>query len=146
MANYAKKKEIFEILEDVMKQKSRKDKIAKLQEYKNLMALRDVLQGTFDERIQWNLPEGTPPYEASKPESYPSTLLKQHLQFKFFVKGLRESERLMPVRRERMFIDMLESVHPKDAEILVSMINKKSPMKGLTVKLVQEAIPDLIPS
>lgn len=146
MANYAKKKEIFEILEDVMKQKSRKDKIAKLQEYKNLMALRDVLQGTFDERIQWNLPEGTPPYEASKPESHPSSLLKQHLQFKFFVKGLRESERLMPVRRERIFIDMLESVHPKDAEILVSMINKKSPMKGLTVKLVQEAIPDLIPS
>lgn len=146
MANYAKRNEIFEILDEVVKPKSRKDKIAVLQKYEKLMPLRDVLQGTFDERIQWNLPEGTPPYEASKPESYPSTLLKQHLQFKFFVKGLRESERLNPIRRERMFIDMLESVHPRDAEILVSMVNKKSPVKGLTIKLIQEALPDLIPS
>ena len=39
---------------------------------------------------------------------------------------------------------MLETVHPKDAELLVGMINKKMPVKGVTKKLVQEAFPDLI--
>jgi len=45
-----------------------------------------------------------------------------------------------------MFIEICESVHPEDARILVSMINKKPPVKGLTEKLVKEAYPDLIPT
>jgi hypothetical protein len=145
MVNRAKPLDVFEIFEKVSKAKSRKDKIQVLRE-NDIMPVRDVLQGTFDDRIQWNLPGGTPPYtpvvEGPPP---PSSLLKQHLRFKYFVKGLRDSENLNSIKRERLFIDMLESVHPKDAEILVSMINKKQPVSGLTKKLVQEAYPDLIP-
>ena len=43
-----------------------------------------------------------------------------------------------------MFLEILEGVHPRDAEILVDMINKKTSVKGLTEKLVKEAYPDLI--
>ena len=60
------------------------------------------------------------------------------------MKGLLESERLTPVKREKMFIDMCESVHPRDAEVLVAMINKNPPIKGITKTLVREAFPDLI--
>lgn len=140
-----KRLEVFEILERFEKAKSRKEKIAVLQQ-NNIMPLRDVLQGTFDDRVQWNLPSGTPPYTENIPESVPSTLLKQHLKFKYFVKGVPTSENLIKPKREKMFIDILESVHPEDAKILVSMINKKPPVKGLTKKLVQEAYPDLIPN
>jgi len=143
MAVSARKLEVFEILEKVENAKTKKDKIAVLQK-NEIMPLLDVLRGTFDETIQWNLPGGTPPYTPNNEESYPSTLLKQHRNFKYFVKGLRESNRLNPIRRERMFIDILEAIHPKDAELLVSMINKKSPMKGLTKNLVKEAFPQLI--
>lgn len=139
--------EVYEILQSVEKAKTRKDKITILKSYSDLMPLRDVLQGTFDERIQWNLPGGEPPYTPQPEDSPPpSTLRKQHLKFKYFVKGFRESESLKTIKREKMFIDMLESVHPSDAEILISMINKKTPVKGLTKKLIQEAIPDLIPA
>ena len=40
---------------------------------------------------------------------------------------------------------MLESIHPKDAELVVKMINKdKTLAKGLTKKLVKEVFPSLI--
>lgn len=143
MAVSARKPEVYEILEKVENAKTKKDKIAILQK-NEIMPLLDVLRGTFDETIQWNLPGGTPPYTPNNEESYPSTLLRQHRNFKYFVKGLRESSRLNPIRRERMFIDILEAIHPKDAELLVSMINKKSPVKGLTKSLVKEAFPQLI--
>jgi hypothetical protein len=139
------KRDVWEIFELVEKTKSRKDKIEILRQH-NIMPVRDVLQGTFDPNIQWNLPGGTPPYTPNAEDApTPSTLRKQHMKFKYFVKGLRESDNLNKIKRERMFIDMLESVPPREAEILVSMINKQQPVKGLTEKLVKEAYPDLIP-
>lgn len=137
--------DVFEVFSEIEKSKNRKAKIKVLQD-NNRMPIRDVLQGTFDDNIQWKLPGGTPPYtpqvEGPPP---PSSLIKEHLKFKYFVKGLQVCENLSDLRRERMFIDILESIHPKDAEILVSMVNKKLEVTGLTKKLVQEAYPDLIP-
>ena len=135
--------EVFEILEKFEKATNKQERVKVLKQH-DIMPLLDVLRGTFDDAIQWNLPSGTPPYTPSSEESPPSTLLRHHLNFKYFVKGLRESNKLNPIRRERMFIDMLEAVHPRDAEILVSMINKKSPVKGLTKTVVKEAFPELI--
>jgi len=136
--------QVYEVLEEVAKKRSKKDKLQVLKEYGNMMPLRDVLQGTFDDRIQWNLPTGPVPYTPTSAESPPNTLLKAHMNFKYFVKGLVESNRLTSVKREKMFIDMLESIHPRDAEVIVAMINKESPMKGITKNLVKEAFPELI--
>ena len=136
-------KQVFEILEEAAKKRAKKDKVNALKEY-NIMPLRDVLQGTFDDKIQWNLPTGPVPFTPSSEESPPNSLLKAHLNFKYFVKGLRESSRLTNVKREKMFIDMCESIHPRDAEVIIAMINKESPVKGITKNIVKEAFPDLI--
>ena len=138
------KLEVFEVLEKVSKAKTKKEKIDILRN-NNVMSVRDVLQGAFDNNIKWNLPEGAPPYTPNRPESIPSTLLRRHLDFKYFVKGLVVSEKLNSLKREQLFVGLLESIHPKDAEILLLMVSKKPPVKGLTKKLVQEAYPDLIP-
>lgn len=143
MAVSAKRLEVFEIFDKVANAKTKKERIDILKQ-NAIMPVKDVLRGTFDNSIVWNLPGGEPPYTPNKPESTPSTLLRQHRFFKYFVKGLRESENLNKIRREKMFIEILESVHPRDAEILLCMINKKQPVKGLTKKLVQEVFPDLI--
>lgn len=135
--------QIFEIIEKIEKVKTKEERVNILKT-NDIMPLLDVLRGTFDDSIQWNLPEGAPPYTQSLPESVPSTLLKQHLKFKYFVKGFKESDSLNKIRREKMFIDILESIHPKDAEILIAMINKKSPSVSLNKELIQEAFPGLI--
>ena len=137
------KLQVFEILEGAVKAKNREERIEFLQNNK-IMPVLDILRGTFDETIQWNLPDGTPPYTPNDESSPPSTLLKQHLNFKFFVKGLRDSTALGKVTREKKFIDMLESVHPRDAELIISMVNKKSPHRYLTKKLIEDAFPGLI--
>jgi len=143
-----RKRDVWEVFTEIEKAKTRKKKVDVLKKYENEMHVRDVLQGIFDDRIQWNLPLGTPPYTPGSDDAPPqSSLMKLHLRFKYFVKGLAASEDLPAIKRERMFIDILESIHPKDAEIMVSMVNKKKPeFDGLTIKLVKEAIPDLIPS
>lgn len=70
---------------------------------------------------------------------------KKHRDFGYFVKGAVADS--MPAwKRERKFIEMLESIHPSDAELVLSMVEKKSPVKFLTKKLVQEAFPKLITS
>jgi len=142
--NHVINRQVHEIFELYSKAKNRQEKIKVLKSHENVNALRDVVRGIFDDTIQWNLPGGEPPYVENNPDTSPSTLLKQHMKFKYFVKGLKESESMMKFKREKLFIDILESIHPEDAKILVSMINKKNPVKGLTKKIVQEAYPNLI--
>lgn len=145
MAVNPRRLQVHEIFDLLTKATTKKKKVEVLQA-NNIMPVRDILQGTFDDRIQWNLPTGTPPYTPASDQAPPErTLLREHLKFKYFVKGLRESEGLPSVKRERIFMDILETVHPDEAKLLLDMINKKSPVKGLTIKTVKEAYPDLIP-
>tara|TARA_R110000803_G_scaffold24537_1_gene59082 strand:+ start:52 stop:489 length:438 start_codon:yes stop_codon:yes gene_type:complete len=143
MALTAIRYQVYEILDKVTNTKSRQDKVSILKEYQN-NALKDVLRGTFDNVIQWNLPAGSVPYNPTSEESPPTSLLRQHMNFKYFVKGLLASEQLTRVRREKMFLDMCESIHPRDADLIIGMINKKMPVKGITKKLVMEAFPELL--
>jgi hypothetical protein len=136
-------KDVFEILNEFSKATNKAGRLEVLKKYSNVAAFTDVLRGTFDDTLQFTLPEGKPPYTPNKPESVPSTLRKQHKQFGYFVKG-GPGDRLNKIKRESMFIKMLEAIHPEDAEIVLSMVAKKSPVKFLTKKLVQEAFPNLI--
>lgn len=140
---YTNTKQVFEIFEEFEMAKSRPKRKEVLLKYSDCIAFKDVLRGTFDESLEFNLPKGRPPFAANRPESVPSSLLKQHKQFGYFVKGIK-GESIPDYKRENMFIRLLESVHPADAELVLSMVEKKSPVKFLTKKLVQEAFPKLI--
>ena len=135
--------EVYEIFEKFNQAKSKKARVAVLQEYSNVWAFKDVLRASFDDALQFNLPEGSPPYEENRPESTPSTLLKKHKELGLFVKG-GTGDRLPAVRREQKFIQLLESIHPQDARLVIAMKDKDLGIKFLTKKLVQEALPDLI--
>lgn len=138
-------KEIFEIINEFDLAKNRTERKAVLQKYATIAALKDVLRGTFDNSLQFELPAGAPPYSPNKPESVPSTLLRKHKDFGYLVKGGPGSS--MPAyKRERMFIQMLESVHPDDALLIIKMVNKEPLTKYLTKKLIEEVFPNLIKS
>lgn len=137
-------KEVFEIFEDFTKLKTRKDKIAFLREQgQQVPAIKDVVRGAFDERLEFILPEGKPPYTPNRPESVPSSLRKLHRQFGNYVKGAR-SQSMQQFQIENQFIQMLESIHAEDALIVLDMVAKKPPVKGLTKKIVEEAFPTLL--
>lgn len=134
--------EVWEVFERVGKALTREDKIQILKENDH-WAIRDVIAGCLNPKVEWNLPKGRPPYTANNIESVPGTLLRENQKFTYFVKGGKGDE-MAPYKRERIFIGILESVHPKDAELVLKMVEKKMPVKGLTRKIVEEAYPGLL--
>lgn len=133
---------IYEVLEWVDKAATKKEKIEILQQ-NDSMVMKNILIGTFDEAIEWNLPDTPPPFVPADEHQPPSNIQKQLNQFPYFIKG-GKGDNLLKVKRETMFIRMLESIHPKDANIILAMVAKKLPVKGLTKALVKEAFPNLI--
>ena len=135
------KLEVFEIFENFAKHKTRKEKIQYLKD-NGIPAVRDVCRGIYDERLEFIIPKGKPPYKPNRPESVPSSLTRKHRDFGNFVKGA-VSARQKQFRIEKKYIQMLESIHPQDAVIVIDMVQKKAP-KGLTKKIVEEAFPTLL--
>lgn len=132
---------VYEVLEEVAKKKSKKDKITVLKDNES-WALKDIIRGSMDSSIQWNLPGGDPPYAPSDEHNHPSNLLKENEQFKYFVKG-GPGDKMPDLKRENIFIGLIEGVHPQDAKLVIAMINKEKP-KGLSKQVVQEAFPGLL--
>lgn len=140
------KKYIFEVINEVKNAKTKKDKIEILKKNES-WALKDVLKGTLDPKIDWLLPKGdSVPYTPNEGHNAPSNLLRKNVDFKYFVKGNPTYANMLKIKRETLFIGLLEAIHPSDAELVVSMINKKPFGGGITPKLVNEAFPNLVSS
>jgi len=130
---------IFEVIKKAASQNKKADKIAILKQNETF-ALRTILQGTYNENVVFSLPVGDPPYEANRLQSAPSNLLKQAKRLGYFV----ESSQMNQIKKERMFIQLLEAVHPEDAKIVLQMKNK-TPFKGISSAVVKEAFPNILP-
>lgn len=135
---------ISDILRVAGSLKTKKEKVEYLQAY-NSRPLRTILAGAFDPGVSFNLPKGDPPYRKDDaPKGFePSNLHKVTRRFKYFDKG-GVGDSLSAARREKMFIDCLESLHPSEAELVLAMKNKKLGIKGITLAVVKEAFPSLI--
>jgi hypothetical protein len=134
---------IHEILDAVVKAPTREAK-AEILKKNDCLGLRDVLRGAFDDFIVWELPKGSPPIQSklSKEGMPPSDLKRRTTELAYFcAKG--PGVNIRPDRRERMWLALLEGIHPKDAEVLVAMKDKKLHRKYSTVSktLVQMVWP-----
>ena len=132
---------LFQILEEVSKLKSNEDKINFLRSQDN-KALIALLKYAYDPSIIWDLPEGAPPYTPCPYPAQELRLMSEVRRLYLFIKG--GNPNLTKMKRESLYIELLESVHPKDAELLNAIKDKKIPYKGINVKLVKEAFPGLI--
>jgi len=141
IGNYYMNKLFHHMFKEVHNAKSRKDKIAVLHHYSS-PALKQVLGYTYDPNIVFDLPEGNPPYKALDEDDEGCIDLQGELRRMYlFIKGGNEG--LKPLRREMLFIELLQSLDPRDAKVVLMMKNKKLDYNGLTKKLVQEAFPNL---
>lgn len=132
---------IYEVLDKASKARAKEQKIQILQDNES-WALKDILRGTYDTKVHWLLPGGEPPYTPSRPESVPSNLLRRNKDFRYFVRG-GEGTNMKPYKRESIFIGLIEAIHPEDAKVVISMINKEK-INGVTRNVVEEAFPGLL--
>lgn len=133
---------VAEFLEKVSKLKKKEDKVEALR-VNDSYVIRTILQGAFDPRIEWLLPPGTPPFKANQLVDQENVLIKESRKLVYFVRG--GGDNLKPLKRESMFVELLESVAPADAIMLCAIKEKKLPWKGITVDVINEAYPNFIP-
>jgi hypothetical protein len=136
------RKSVAEILEEISALKKKEDKITKLRENVSNMVMMKILQWTYDQRIKWLLPEGEVPYNPTKYLDQEGNLYNEARRLYLFVEG--GNPNLKQIRREFLFIQLLETLSPKEAQLMASVKDKKLPFKGISEKLVQEAFPGLI--
>lgn len=132
--------EVFQSLEQ---SKNKQERIEILRNG-NTLALKFILQCAFDDNVVLDLPEGAPPYKPDKgPLGLQQTPLKQAIQI--LVSLTKKNTRIDRFRKEKLFIQLVENVYPKDAEAIIAAKDKKLhklyPL--LTKSLVREAFPDL---
>ena len=121
-----------------------KDKPRKLKVLKDhdSVALRQVLKGAFDPKIEWLLPKGDdiPFNKNDAPIGTEHTILSQEAKRLYlFTKG--GDNTLSQNKRETLFIQMLEGLTGEEADFLITVVNKKvnNKYKGFTANLVKEA-------
>ena len=134
---------VHEILSHVSKQRSAAKKVDALKEYRN-DALTSILIWNFDDTVQSLLPEGEVPFNKNEvPVGTDHTSLrKEYRNLYHFVKG--GNDKLSKTRRETMFIQMLEGLHPDEAEIICLVKDKNLETKyKLTKEQVSKAFPDI---
>ena len=135
---------LTEIIQQVSSAKTKKEKIALLQQYNN-NGLRSVLIINFDESLKFSLPEGDVPFKRNEaPAGTEHTRLDHEYKgfYRFFKGG---QDKLPALRRESMFVQLLEGLSAEEAELLVLVkdgrLNEK--YKRITKAVVSEAFPQI---
>ena len=134
---------MHEILELVDEQKTKAKKVSVLKEYRD-DALTAILIWQFDDSVQSAMPEGQVPY---KPNEVPvgtdhTSLRREWKALYHFIRGGNDG--LNNLRRETMFVQMLEGLHPQEAEIICMVKDKRLTDKyKVTFAQVEEAYPDI---
>jgi len=163
---------VFEVLDLASKQRSKAKKVEVLKKYRD-NGLVAVLIWNFDETISSLLPEGEVPYSGfddqaksngglttkiteevrrmhetdsfsmgSSDKNGHTTIRREFKNFYHFLKGGNPG--LSAIRRETMFINILEGLHPLEAEIICLVKDKKlSDKYKITKEIVSEAYPDI---
>ena len=162
----------FEVLNLVSKQRTNIKKVEVLKKY-NDPSLRAIFIWNFDESVISALPAGIVPYSSvgeqgsfsgtlsekiddavgkmselgsnslgSQDQGF-SSIRKEYTKFYNFIKGGNDS--LSSLRRETMFINVLQGLHPLEAEILCLVKDKQLETKyKITKELVSQAYPEIV--
>ena len=129
-----------EVLEKLGKLKTKKQKVKYLQD-NNSDSLRMAIKSSFDPKIVWLLPEGPVPYVPNDaPEGTEHTDLAYEARKLYnFIKG--GNGQISQNKREALFVQMLEGLHPDEAQLLVAAKDKAlhKEYKGLSTNVVKEA-------
>ena len=162
---------VFEVLNAVSKMRSKALKVEVLQRYSH-PSLKAVFIWNFDETVVSLLPEGEVPYannledetttgtlsekiedavhkmgelrttSLGSQDQGKASIRKEFQKFYNFIRGGNPS--LSNLRRETMFINILTGLHPREAEILLLIKDKRLTEKyKITKEIVSEAYPDI---
>ena len=139
-------KNIYEVFEDFRKASGKNERLQVLKS-NDCYALRQVLLGTFEKGIEFDVK--IPDF---KREQVPAGMSYSHMtsvldRVYLFVKdNQRRPAGLSEKRQQELLIQILESIEEKEADVFIAMLKKDLKVPYLTPTLVNEAFPGLLSS
>lgn len=136
-------KRISQILEETAALPDVQSRVEYLHKH-NSVVLQGVLKIMFDEDIKLDLPPGDPPYKPATPEQAVDLEERLYSEWKkmyLFLPG----NNIQRVRREQLFIQYLEGLHPEDAKLILAMKEHRTPWKPMSAHVARKAYPQLFP-
>jgi len=139
---------ICDILEVASKAKT-KDERAEILKANESFALKSVLQLAFHPGIVAALPEGSPPFKRVDPHQndyHRGFLYAESRKLGYLVE--QPGQNMNRMKRENIFITILESLPGPEADMLIAAKDKKihKLYKGITADVVRKAFPDILPA
>lgn len=132
---------IAEIIQKTVELKTEEEKIAFLQKNRSF-ALMAILRITYDKSVELNIPDTAPPWKKNGLIDVHGRLYQEAKRFKIFIKGGPYDGKLKKLKVEQLFIEILEGIDDKDAEIVSNMIQRK-PLMGIPLFIIEKAFPDI---
>jgi hypothetical protein len=140
-------KNMYEVFDEFEAAGNKKEKMKVIE--KNLSnTLVEVLKLTYHPNYNWLVTEMPDNYVL--PTDSITGLGKTQLSVELrkiylFQKGHPTAEKLTPRKRNELLIQFLESLEPREAEVIIGIFQKDQGVKGLDYKFVKEAFPQLLP-
>jgi len=133
---------VSELFEKIRKAKSDDYKVFLLQN-DDSFTVKTLLQCTFSPNINFDLPETNPPYtEDDSPEGLSVTNLHREVRkFVYFVPS-HQSYVQNKIKREQIFIEMLEGLHDSEAKLVLNVKAKNIP--GVSHEVAHRAFPNVV--
>jgi len=140
-------KPLYQVFDEFEQAKNKKERMDIIE--KNLShMMTEVLKLTYHPNYQWiinDIPENYKIPQDVLPGITHDTLNNQLRRIYIVQKGNETAEKLTPKRRNELMIQMLESLEPREAEIIAGILRKDQGVKGLDYKFVKEAFKDMLP-
>ncbi len=140
-------KAIYEIFDDFEKASNKKERMNVIGN--NLsQTLVDVLKLTFHPDYKWKVKELPDNYTIPNDVLPGITFDSLHHQLRrlyIFQEGNATAETLTEKRRTDLLFQILNSLEPREAEIIMGIFRKDQGVKGLDYKFVKEAFPQMLP-
>ena len=130
-----------EIFEEFEKAETKADKIAVLRKYWH-PRLQEFLEYAFNPNIHFDV---IPPKDwrpAIEPAGLNVTYLEMEVPklYRFIKDHPNRVSNIPPEKLTKLLKVVLEALHPSESELLLKLIKKNLGIKGLTVKIIQDAI------
>jgi len=132
-------KTLYEVFDEFENAKSKKER---------MQVIGNIFKLTYHPDFKWKIKELPENYKVPTdmlPGITHDSLNAQLRRLYMFLEGNQTAETLTDKRRNELLIQMLESIEPREAEVLLGIFQKDLGVKGLDYKFVKEAFPDLLP-
>jgi hypothetical protein len=133
-------KAMFEVLEEVDKESDENTQISMLRKLAN-GRFEEFIKYAFNKNLKMALPEGPAPFKRWDECDSHAYLWPEIRRLYIFYPG---KSNLTQAKREEQWISLLESVHPKDADLLQNVKDQIWPYENIPAELINKAFPQLL--